>query len=341
MRVMRYPEVDIFLLCFSVMNSSTLEHIRDVWLPEIRGPCPNAQFLLIGLRADMRDEIPTSWDSPVAKEKAISMGAELGAMKYVECSSRLNHGIQEVFAEALLAGIEVVAARVEQPSAALAPSLRTRTFNGSILGLPRKILDLRRRLQSRREPGRLQSVPEEVMGSTAQEDTGLDTESQLMTINQGEQAGASSDFEETLSRTWVYTRLDRRTLLRTSSVRDNAIFTKKTGSSRLTITPSSRSALSVPMTWTPEDRHSVVSWGSAERNATATMEIIEQYAATLESLQTNPFDAGFPPRMIQSWNNISAEGEARVLNGNIYRNVTNNYVVNYSKLHCKDFTGVS
>jgi hypothetical protein len=271
----------------------------------------------------MRNEIPSSWDSPVAEEKAIGMAAELGAMKYVECSSRLNHGIQEVFAEALLAGIEVVAARVEQPPAVLAPSLRTRTFNGPILGLPRKNSNL----QSRRKLVRLRSVPEEVTDSTAQENVGLNTESQPPVVNQGEQARASSDFEETLSRTWVYNRLDRSTLLRTSLIRDNVILTREISSARLAITASSRSELSVPMTWNLEDRHSVVSWRSAERNATATMGIIEQYAANLESLQTRPFGAGFPPQMIQSWNDISAEGNANVLNGNIYRN---SYIVGTS-----------
>lgn len=333
MRVPAYPTIDIFLLCFGLGNPESLQNIRDIWLREIRATCPDAQFLLIGLQADRRDVDSESWYPPVAKEKAISTAAELGAIKYVECSSKLNHGVREVFAEALLAGIEVVTAKNEQPTAALVPSFRTRL---SIVRLPKKFLEFRGRLQGRREAERLQSVREEATDSSVQEDVKADAESQVMTITPEQQARASIDFEETLSRTWVYTHLDRRALLQASSMRDNATLTSRLHSSRETITPSRRSMLSVPMSWTTGDQRSVVSWGSAEHNATATLEIIEQYAANLESLQTELFDARFSPQTTQSYTNVSAGGHARMMLGNSYHHTTNHYVINYSEPSTKN-----
>ncbi|TLD07989.1 cell division cycle 42 [Venturia nashicola] len=356
-RVAVYRDIDVFLLCFSVMRSSSLEHIRDVWLPEIRELCPKAQFLLIGLQADLRGQIQWHGESPVAREKAISTAVELGAIKYIECSSKLNHGIQEVFTEALLAGIEVVAAKSNQPSAALAPSfqtpstasapvLRASTLSGSILGLPRKMFDFRGKFQGRREPGRLESVQEEFTQGTLPDDIKANMKSSLPMITQEEiylegdaelqsmmmtpedQARTWSNFEETLSRTWVYTHLDRRGMLRDSSIVENATISSRVR--QTAITSSRRSVLSVPISWAAEARHPIVSWENAERNATATL---ERYAATLESLQTEVLETSLPPPVTsQSYNNVSLADNARAVLGNTtHHNVTNHYVINYSK----------
>lgn len=359
LRAMVYPEIDIFLLCFGVMRTPGLEHIRDVWLPEIRGPCPKAQFLLIGLQADQRDKATAIWGPSVTKEEAVSTAAELGAIKYIECSALLNQGLQDVFAEALLAGIEVVATRKEDTSPPLRPAPRNRTLSNSILGLPRKIFDFRGRMQGRREPEMLQSVPEEFVVADVQEDIGLDAEprqmmsiqgkgeneesihSQQVTNTQETQTRASMNFEEALSRTWVYTHLGRRALLQSSSIQDNATSTSKIRSSQATVTASSRSILSIPMTWAPSDRRSIISWGSAEHNATANLEIIEQYAANLESLQTELVDAALPPQTTQTWNDVSIGDNARALLGNSYHHVTNNYVINYSRFRDRYSIGVS
>lgn len=306
LRLALYPGTDIFLLCFSVMDSSTLENIKAVWLPEIRGPCPKARFLLVGLQADLRNKSSNSGDSPVPKEKAISTAAELGAIKYIECSSEPDHGIEEVFAEALLVGAEVETAKVDQPSAAIAP----------------EYMD-----------GATESPLPAITQESNQSEEGND--SQSMVLTRKEQAMSSFDFEETLRGTWVYSHIDRRALLREFSIRDNATFTSKVNSCRPSVTTSSRSMLSVPMTWASNDRRSIASWGSAERNAMANLELIEQYAASLESLQIELLDVNRPPQMTQSYTNVSAGGNARMMLGNSHHNTTNHYVINYSKTSTK------
>ncbi|KAM0718429.1 hypothetical protein Q7P37_005499 [Cladosporium fusiforme] len=361
------PGIDIFLACFSIEHPASLQHIKDVWLPEIRQPCPNAQFLLIGLRADSRDDSQAE-DQSVTREKAISTAAEWGAIKYLECSSVLNYGVREVFAEALIASIQMRSeGKATQQSAALIPSPRARSLGSSVLGLPKMILKFRGRLQYLRGTGRLAPITETV-DSSAQEYYGVDVDEHAKTITaeegkpettseetasrtwiykdqdrravafiRNERRGASADFEETLSKTWLYKHQNRRAGTTSSakhlpaapSIRDSAILTSRAHNTLLTITPSTRSLLSAPIGSILDHRLSCQSWGSAEQNAAASMEVIEQYAATLESLQTE-FEESRPPRVAQAWNGITVDGNARVMNGNVYNNVTNHFTIIYN-----------
>lgn len=264
----------------------------------------------------------------MTREKAIAAAAELGAIKYLECSSILGYGVQEVFAEALDVAIKSLPDEdAAQSQAVLVPSTRTTSLSGSILRLPRRILELPRRLQHLREPGKLSSIPE-LAESSAQEVTGASAT--------GFARRESRNFEEILRRTYVYAHhgqfagMIERHLAGASSVRDNTILAHEAHKTILNITPSTRSLLSVAINPIADDRRSYVSWGSAERNATANLEIIEHYAAALESLEMGSTE-GYPPLVTQSWNNNSVGGHARVHNGNIHHSVTNNFTIIYSK----------
>ena len=57
-RVMSYSKCDLFLVCFSVQNEHSLEHIEERWVPEIRMHQPTTPFILVGTQIDKRFQTP-------------------------------------------------------------------------------------------------------------------------------------------------------------------------------------------------------------------------------------------------------------------------------------------
>ena len=48
LRPLSYPLTNVLLLCFSVVSPSSLENVREKWLPEITHYCPDTPYLLVG-----------------------------------------------------------------------------------------------------------------------------------------------------------------------------------------------------------------------------------------------------------------------------------------------------
>lgn len=64
MRPLSYPDTDVFLVCFSLINSASLENVERGWVPELRNPSSSwgrVPILLVGLKKDLRD--PMSRDA--------------------------------------------------------------------------------------------------------------------------------------------------------------------------------------------------------------------------------------------------------------------------------------
>ena len=63
MRPLSYPDTDVFLVCFSIVNEDSLENVERKWVPELRHPsmvnrCGRSPILLVGLKQDLRDQMP-------------------------------------------------------------------------------------------------------------------------------------------------------------------------------------------------------------------------------------------------------------------------------------------
>ena len=56
LRLLSYPQTDVFLVCFSVVSLSLFENVKEKWVPEITHHCPKTPFLLIGTQIDLRDD---------------------------------------------------------------------------------------------------------------------------------------------------------------------------------------------------------------------------------------------------------------------------------------------
>eukprot|EP01130_Rhizamoeba_saxonica_P011639 TRINITY_DN4839_c0_g4_i1.p1 TRINITY_DN4839_c0_g4~~TRINITY_DN4839_c0_g4_i1.p1 ORF type:complete len:193 (-),score=60.47 TRINITY_DN4839_c0_g4_i1:126-704(-) len=109
LRPLSYPETDVFVIAFSIVNPASLENVRAKWYPEVSHHCPNTPIILAGTKMDLRDDpetiekLQSKRQEPVVAETAQAMAEEVGAYKYMECSALTQAGLQEIFIEAIRA----------------------------------------------------------------------------------------------------------------------------------------------------------------------------------------------------------------------------------------------
>ena len=103
-RPLYYPNTDIFLLCFSLVNPTSLENIENMWVKEIQEYCPNKPFILVGLKSDLRDEfdqraykLRAKQMEPIPYAKGEEMAKKIHACTYIECSALKAKNLTEVF----------------------------------------------------------------------------------------------------------------------------------------------------------------------------------------------------------------------------------------------------
>lgn len=104
LRPLSYPQTEIFLCCFSVINPDSFHNIKAKWVPEILHHSPkDILFLLIGTKTDLRDDLHVLDElaeknlKPVTTEQGNKLAKELGAVSYLECSAATQAGVREIF----------------------------------------------------------------------------------------------------------------------------------------------------------------------------------------------------------------------------------------------------
>uniref|UniRef100_A0A8D8K8C2 Cdc42 homolog n=1 Tax=Culex pipiens TaxID=7175 RepID=A0A8D8K8C2_CULPI len=113
LRLLTYPETDVFLVCFSVVNPDSFQNVRKLWVPELRQHCPGTPFLLVGTQIDRRQEIGVLKRltrlrlKPVTRRQGVGMAREVRSLGYVECSALTQRGLQDVFDRAILAALDI------------------------------------------------------------------------------------------------------------------------------------------------------------------------------------------------------------------------------------------
>lgn len=109
LRPLSYPQTDVFLICFSLVNPASFENVRAKWYPEVSHHCPNTPIILVGTKLDLRDDPPTIGKlrdkklAPINYPQALGSVKDIGAVKYVECSALTQKGVKQVFDEAIRA----------------------------------------------------------------------------------------------------------------------------------------------------------------------------------------------------------------------------------------------
>jgi len=106
-RSLNYPGTDVFLICFSLMSPDSAEGVVKKWVEEIRGKCTNPNVILIGTKADQRNdaaavaELKKNNSSPITKEQGVQLSEAIGAQKFMECSALTGAGLAAIFEESI------------------------------------------------------------------------------------------------------------------------------------------------------------------------------------------------------------------------------------------------
>ncbi|XP_038954669.1 rho-related BTB domain-containing protein 1 isoform X3 [Rattus norvegicus] len=111
------PRSDVVVLCFSIANPNSLNHVKTMWYQEIKHFCPRTPVVLVGCQLDLRYadlEAVNRARRPLARpikrgdilppEKGREVAKELG-IPYYETSVFDQFGIKDVFDNAIRAAL--------------------------------------------------------------------------------------------------------------------------------------------------------------------------------------------------------------------------------------------
>jgi len=111
LRPLSYPQTDVFLICFSIISPQSFENVKSKWFPEIQHHAPNVPLILVGTKADLRNDhqmISTLNGKGlhiITNQEAESRSRDIAAIKYLECSALTQEGLKTVFDEAIRAAL--------------------------------------------------------------------------------------------------------------------------------------------------------------------------------------------------------------------------------------------
>jgi len=102
LRPLSYPQTDVFLICFSLISSTSFSNVKTKWWPEVMHHCPTDN-ILVGTKLDLREDpeklesLKEKGLSPITTEQGEQLAQEIKAVKYMECSALTQKGLKEVF----------------------------------------------------------------------------------------------------------------------------------------------------------------------------------------------------------------------------------------------------
>jgi len=111
LRPLSYPQTDVFLICYSVINPVSFDNVRAKWSPEIKSNNPNTPIILVGSKLDllndkyMMNKLINRKLTPISTQKGLMMAKEIGAVAYIECSALTKTNLTRVFDIAIRAGL--------------------------------------------------------------------------------------------------------------------------------------------------------------------------------------------------------------------------------------------
>ena len=107
LRPLSYPDTDVFLICFSLVNPNSFSNVADKWYPEISHHAPGVPKILVGTKLDLRDNaaelerLKARRQSPITLQQGDAMRKKISAVSYKECSALTQVGLKDIFDEAI------------------------------------------------------------------------------------------------------------------------------------------------------------------------------------------------------------------------------------------------
>ncbi|EFW20523.1 GTP-binding protein rho2, variant [Coccidioides immitis RS] len=111
LRPLAYSKAHVLLIAFSVDTPDSLENVKHKWIEEANERCPNVPIILVGLKKDLRED-PLAIEEMrrrslrfVSPKDGSETATQIGARKYLECSSLTGEGVDDVFEAATRAAL--------------------------------------------------------------------------------------------------------------------------------------------------------------------------------------------------------------------------------------------
>lgn len=111
LRPLAYSKAHVILIGFSVESPDSLENVKAKWADEARERCPHCPIILVGLKKDLRED-PEAQETMrkksmrfVTTKQGMEMKDNIGAKRYMECSSLTGDGVDDVFEAATRAAL--------------------------------------------------------------------------------------------------------------------------------------------------------------------------------------------------------------------------------------------
>ncbi|KAH7012504.1 ras-related GTPase, Rho2 subfamily [Microdochium trichocladiopsis] len=103
LRPLAYSRAHVILVGFSLDTPDSLDNVKHKWIEEASRLRPNVPIILVGLKKDLRED-PLAIEEMrkkslrfVTPQEGDAVAKEIGARKYLECSSLSGEGVDNVF----------------------------------------------------------------------------------------------------------------------------------------------------------------------------------------------------------------------------------------------------
>ncbi|KAL7313375.1 Rho GTPase [Mucor circinelloides] len=103
LRPLSYLGTHVILLCFAIDSPDSLDNVQEKWITELYTHMPNVPIILVGCKKDLRDDEKTVEElhqigqKPVSFEEGQTAAEAIKAETYMECSAKLDEGVQDIF----------------------------------------------------------------------------------------------------------------------------------------------------------------------------------------------------------------------------------------------------
>jgi small GTP-binding protein len=122
-RPLSYPDTDVFLICYSTVDPTSLTNLWQKWLKEVhKFADANSVIIVVGLKSDARHDdaqraLHARGGIILTTEQGKSFAEAAGAAAFVECSALKSRRVADVFAASAQAGWRSKQMRIKRKSA--------------------------------------------------------------------------------------------------------------------------------------------------------------------------------------------------------------------------------